>query len=465
MDDNKRVMNAVAAIYSFAPKNTRIALCVLFSVTVVGVCESASGPEGFVSEQVAQCNGEYSAKVTTATVNLQAYHNCQQFSIQAATQYNGAQSAAILQAGQTVEAFNAGANATVQAPASGAQVAATGAGGGYTGCLATAQKASPFCATATLTQCKALADYLVKACADGSAQAGQTGANSGMLSKAGEALKGGGLLGPLLGAAAGGLLGYMMGSKDDASSSSESSEEPPELAPPPAETAAESSASSVASTASASSAGTGFETPAVVNIPTVDPNAEGGGGDSEILFAANDAIVLDDDGNVVDDSGSSSSTTLGGTSGGGSTGNTAGDESIVADAGDDSRNVEDVIVQDDQTALGLVGGSRGLASGAGFAFGASETSQGAVGGSGSGMMMGVPTTRARPRAGGIPAVGSAAGLTGAVRGTASNSGVTGSSAGMGAANPSATSGQGSSLAPFRTRDQIREDLRRRGLIQ
>lgn len=283
---------------------------------------------------------------------------------------------------------------------------------------------------------------------------------------AGTAAGTGGLLGdlkgPLLGAAAGGLLGYMLGNKGEEESSSSESSAPKGLDPPPG-----SEAPPVASSSSSNSSATSVpsvENPAVVTIPTVDPNAEGGSGDSEILIAANDAILTDDGGNVVEESDDGGgTTTLGGTSGGGSTGNTSGD-SIVADNGDEAgRDVEDVVVEDDELVLGLVGGSRGLAGGAAFNFGGAESSQGAAGGSGSGMMLGVPT-RARPRAGSA-ASGSSASSRALLRGTASVPSVAGASATVRVDNTTATSAQSSSVAPFRTREQIREDLRRRGLIQ
>ncbi len=454
-------MNAAVDIYSFKKKTKNFLWVAVFSFIFQNQAQAffAASCSSFAAKARSQCN--FAPAGDTAVQGLIADLE-QRCNFADKSGYATAMSAlgglgAV--AGPTVDA-GAGSKAVSPAPVTNA---ATGSAGSLCGASVSSLVASP--------GCKVAVQELAQKCQSYSADATNTAGGLAATKSGFDALKG-----PLLGAAAGGLLGYMLGSNgDDESSSSAPEEEPPELPPAPETPPAESSSSSTSTTASNSSAGTGFETPAVVSIPTVDPNAEGGGGDSEILYAANDAIVLDDDGNVVEetDDGEGGTTTLGGTSGGGSTGNTAGEDSVVADNGDgDGRAVEDVVVQNDETVVGLVGASRGLAgSGGAFNFGGgSDSSQGEAGGSGSGMMMGVPT-RARGRAGALPAAAprsrglSSAGRAAALSGSSNSSGATGSAAGMGAANPAPSSGQGSSAAPFRTRDQIREDLRRRGLIQ
>ncbi|MEZ4814237.1 MAG: hypothetical protein R3A80_03400 [Bdellovibrionota bacterium] len=306
--------------------------------------------------------------------------------------------------------------------------------------------------------------------------AAQTGAAAGgLMEKMGPAIIGAGL---------GAALGYMLGKGGDESSSSAATEEPPELAPPP-----ESGEGEVASSESSSSTGvgnssssSGIDTPAVVQIPTSDPNAEGGRGDSEILVAANDAIIEGDDGTLADngrdvedgavvvDDGSGD--VAGSTSGGGTTGN----GSEVVDAGGDlgASNGDEVIVVDD---MALVGSQRGLAGGIPYTlptFGtpenplAEKNEQGKAGETV--MMLGVPSTSR-----GLSATKKGGKNSSAATSAASKSDTktpTGQAPSRGAASNSdgasrgLTSGQSSSISMFgRSREAIQADLRKRGLIE
>lgn len=270
------------------------------------------------------------------------------------------------------------------------------------------------------------------------------------------------LLPALIGAGLGAALGYMMGKKGDESSSS-SSEGEPESLPPVPETAVEEVASSSSSSSGAtSSAPNGIDVPAVVQVPTVDPNSEGGGGESEIRVAAGDAILEDGDAPLEEETNEDGGTILGGTTGG---------DDLVADSGENPDATEEnpsdeVIVENDETALGLVGKGRGLASGSGAAyqFGAAESSSSSIDSSGSGMLLGVPTR-------GRLTTPNAKGTTSAKikgRGLATQASGINPKVGTVSTNlkSSATgSAQSSSVAPFRTREEIREDLRRRGLIR
>jgi hypothetical protein len=194
-----------------------------------------------------------------------------------------------------------------------------------------------------------------------------------------------------------------------------------------------------------------------VTIPTVDPNDEGGDDDSEIIIAANDSIIEDDGGDGESSSESTSSTgttTAGGSTAGGSTGNTT----PVVDSGDDGsgRDVEDVNVEDDESIVGLVGAQRTGASLLNFNSGDGAPSSAAAG-AGSNMVLGAPkrtTTR------GLAVSPDKKAVVNTPKPPATDKKVVRASA---STKPDEVNN--SSLAKPRSREQIREDLKRRGLIK
>ncbi len=133
-----------------------------------------------------------------------------------------------------------------------------------------------------------------------------TGANAASGTNAAQTLETGaaasegflGKWGPaLLGAGLGGALGYMLGKNGDEDSSSSSADDsPPEMPPPPeAPPPAASSSTSSSSSVNVVQSPETIQTPAIIELPTLEEGEEAGGGDNEIVIASSSAIPDPDD--------------------------------------------------------------------------------------------------------------------------------------------------------------------------